>query len=232
MYDITEVEDKLKNMKILVVDDDTVMSNVIRKILEEKGYKTFHALSGKIAFDMIKTVMPDVILMDVLMPGMDGFEVCRQIKNNPHTKHIPVIFITVKSDTDDMVEGFKTGCVDYITKPFRKEDICSRVKTHLYTVYLRKEVEKQFLLKGVVEMAGATAHELNQPLSVILGNIQLMLLNMDEKEPKFKTLNLIQKQTEKMADIIRKITNITRYEAKEYVEGYSIVDIDKSSNTH
>jgi len=232
MYDITEVEDKLKSMKILIVDDDAVMSNVIRKTLEEQGYKTFHASSGNIAINMINTIMPDLILMDVIMPGMDGFEVCRHMKNNPVTRHIPVIFITVKSDTDDMIEGFKTGCVDYITKPFRKEDICSRVKTHLYTVYLRKEVENQSLLKGVIEMAGATAHELNQPLSVILGNIQLLLFNLSEKDPKFKTLNLIEKQAEKMADIIRKITNITRYEIKEYVSGYSIVDIEKSSDIH
>jgi DNA-binding response OmpR family regulator len=224
-YDITEID--LSKMKIMVVD--AMSSNILKKTLEKEGYEVFSMPDGETALLKIHEHMADLILLDTDLPGMDGFSLCMKLKENDKTRHIPVIFITGRSKTDDMIEGFRCGCVDYITKPFPKEEVTARVRTHLYTVYLRKEVEKQSLLKGVVEMAGATAHELNQPLAAILMTSQLLMTKLKEDHPNYKQLQRIERQTQRMAESIKKITFITRYEVKEYVEGIKIVDIEKAS---
>ncbi|MEQ8186674.1 MAG: response regulator [Candidatus Eremiobacterota bacterium] len=224
-YDITEID--LSKMKIMVVDP--VSSTILKKTLKKEGYEVFSVPDGDTALLKIHDYMADLILLDTDLPDIDGFSLCMKLKENDKTRHIPVIFITERSKTDDMIEGFKCGCVDYIIKPFPKEEVTARVRTHLYTVYLRKEVEKQSLLKGVVEMAGATAHELNQPLAAILMTSQFLMSQLKEEHPNYKQLKRIENQTQRMAEIIKKITFITRYEVKEYIDGIKIVDIEKAS---
>ncbi len=224
-YDITEID--LRKMKIIVVD--AMSSTVLKKTLKKEGYEVFSVQDGETALLKLQDYMADLILLDTDLPGMDGFSLSMKLKENDETRHIPVIFISERSKTDDMIKGFKCGCVDYITKPFPKEELVARVRTHLYTVYLRKKVEKQSLLKGVVEMAGATAHELNQPLAAILMTSQFLMSQLRADHPNYKQLKRIENQTQRMAEIIKKITFITRYEVKEYIDGIKIVDIEKAS---
>jgi len=224
-YDITEID--LSKMKIMVVDP--VSSTVLKKTLKKEGYEVFSVPDGETALLKSGEYTADLILLDTDLPDIDGFSLSVKLKENDDTRHIPVIFISERSKTDDIIKGFKCGCVDYITKPFPKEELVARVRTHLYTVYLRKEVEKQSLLKGVVEMAGATAHELNQPLAAILMTSQFLMSQLRADHPNYKQLKRIENQTQRMAEIIKKITFITRYEVKEYIDGIKIVDIEKAS---
>lgn len=126
-------------MKILIVDDTPANIDVLRKFMAESGYDISIAPDGNIALKIINQSKPDLILLDVMMPGIDGFEVCRQLKENDDTKDIPVIFVTAKTETNDIVQGFQVGGVDYITKPFKREEVLSRVKTHLKIQNLIKE---------------------------------------------------------------------------------------------
>ncbi|MBC8283558.1 MAG: response regulator [Nitrospinae bacterium] len=126
-------------MKILIVDDTPANIDVLRKFMTESGYDISIAPDGKIALKIINNSKPDLILLDVMMPGIDGFEVCRHLKENDDTKDIPVIFVTAKTETSDIVQGFQVGGVDYITKPFEREEVLSRVKTHLKIQNLIKE---------------------------------------------------------------------------------------------
>jgi len=219
----------LSEMKIMILDHMAAFREVMKTTLEKEGYTIHTGNDGEKAVKEILRIMPDLIILEADLPKKNGYHLCRELKENKKTSHIPVIFVTTKDDMDNMEEAFNCGCVDYIVKPFRKMDLAARVKNHLQTVYLRKEVEKQSLLKGVIEMAGATAHELNQPLSVILMNSELLLTPINEKNPAFKRLKRIEENAKRMAEAIKKITSITEYQVKDYIEGVKIVDINKAS---
>ena len=125
---------------ILIVDDQPANLSILSDALEPEGYRILAAPSGEVALDIARRVLPDLILLDVLMPGMDGFETCRQLKNEESTREIPVIFVTAKDETESVVEGFRVGGVDYIPKPFEKEEALARVETHLKIHRLTREL--------------------------------------------------------------------------------------------
>ncbi|MDY6991350.1 MAG: response regulator, partial [Pseudomonadota bacterium] len=131
----------LSGAKVLMVDDTPANIDVLRKVLSPEGYRLSFANSGEKALQIVQRALPDLILLDVMMPGIDGFETCRQLKQTEALHDIPVIFITAKTDTDDLVEGFRVGAVDYITKPFKHEEVCVRVRTHLQTRALMNQRE-------------------------------------------------------------------------------------------
>ena len=116
---------------VLVVDDVSQNLQVIADILEEVGYDTTFATSGEQALERIAIAQPDLILLDLMMPGMDGFEVCTRLKSEPKLAGIPVIFLTASQEKHHLVEAFGQGAVDYITKPFNAPELLARVRTHL-----------------------------------------------------------------------------------------------------
>ena len=116
---------------ILIVDDAPANLELLRKLMSEQGYQVYVALSGERALAIAQRAQPDLILLDVVMPDMDGFETCQQLKQNPLTQRIPVIFMSARSDTDDVVAGFDIGAVDYIAKPLRMAEVCARVRAQL-----------------------------------------------------------------------------------------------------
>jgi len=131
-----------KDPKILIVDDVPDNLNVLCRVLETEGYKIVAAPSGAVAFQVAHQTQPDLILLDVMMPEMDGFETCRRLKGDASTAEIPVIFITAKDEMSSVAKGFEVGGVDYITKPFRHEEIRVRVQTHLTIKQLQNELRE------------------------------------------------------------------------------------------
>jgi CheY-like chemotaxis protein len=122
---------------VLIVDDEPKNLQVVGSLLRDKGYDVVFATNGPEALDALRLTPPDLVLLDVMMPDMDGYEVCRRIKQNPLTRKIPVIFLTAKSETEDIVRGFREGGVDYVTKPFRAEELLARVHTHVQLFKLK-----------------------------------------------------------------------------------------------
>ena len=120
-----------RDAAILIVDDAPENLAALRKLMVEQGYQPFVATSGERALKIARRVHPDLILLDVMMPGMDGLETCRQLKSHAATQRIPVIFMSAKTDTDDVVAGFDIGAVDYIAKPLRLAEVRARVRTQL-----------------------------------------------------------------------------------------------------
>ncbi|MDN4038435.1 diguanylate cyclase domain-containing protein [Massilia sp. YIM B02443] len=116
---------------ILIVDDAPDSLGLLQDIMREQGYQTFVATSGKRALDIATRVQPDLILLDVILPDLDGLEICRRLKRQPDTAHIPVIFVSSCGETDDIVAGFDTGAADYIAKPVRLAEVCVRVRAQL-----------------------------------------------------------------------------------------------------
>jgi DNA-binding response OmpR family regulator len=128
---------------ILVVDDNRENLNVIGNLFKDQGHKLAFATNGKDALEIVETTKVDLILLDVMMPGMDGFEVCKELKSHAVTRDIPVIFLTAKNELDDVVTGFLLGGVDYVTKPFKMEELLCRVKTHLDLQEAREMIQHQ-----------------------------------------------------------------------------------------
>lgn len=136
------IHDKARYTEIMVVDDTSESLLLLVGILRDKGYRVRPADSGKIALASIKVRRPDLILLDVRMPGMDGFEVCQKLKADSDTQKIPVIFVTALDEVKDKVRGFELGGADFITKPFQPEEVIARVNNQLDILFLRRELEQ------------------------------------------------------------------------------------------
>ncbi|MGB5746340.1 MAG: SpoIIE family protein phosphatase [Desulfobacterales bacterium] len=128
---------------ILLVDDNPTNLQVLFQTLEGVGCKLLIAKNGEMALAIAGKALPDLILLDIMMPDIDGYAVCRQLKTNPATSDIPVIFLSALGDTEDKVKGLQLGAVDYITKPFQPDEVIARVNTHLTIHRLKREVESQ-----------------------------------------------------------------------------------------
>ncbi|QSZ41462.1 diguanylate cyclase [Sulfurimonas aquatica] len=131
-----------QNTNILVVDDTVVNLELLEIILSEEGYDVRTATSGEMALKSIQRQKPDLILLDVMMPGIDGYETCEMIKEDPELKQIPIIFLSAKSQAEDKVKAFTLGAVDYLVKPFETIEVIARIKTHLSIHFLEKELKQ------------------------------------------------------------------------------------------
>jgi PleD family two-component response regulator len=121
---------KQKQPLLLVVDDIAKNIQLIGNVLQKENYRVSLANNGRQAIAIATEIRPDLILLDVMMPEMDGFETCRILKSQTETENIPIIFLTAKVDSEDIIKGFELGAVDYITKPFNTHELKARVKTH------------------------------------------------------------------------------------------------------
>lgn len=130
-----------KSGYILAVDDTPASLRLLTDILKAEGYEVHSAISGELALHAAIAQPPELILLDVSMPGMSGFEVCQQLKAQQHTRDIPVIFVSAMSETLEKVKGFALGAVDYVTKPYQREELLARVHTHLELHRLRHRLE-------------------------------------------------------------------------------------------
>jgi len=129
--------------RILLVDDNPTNLQVLFQTLEGRGYNLLVAKDGETAISIVRKALPELILLDIMMPGIDGYEVCRRLKNDPTTKEIPIIFLSALDETKDKVRGLDLGAVDYISKPFQAEEVIARVNTHITIDRLRREVQAQ-----------------------------------------------------------------------------------------
>ncbi|MEM9006471.1 MAG: response regulator [Cyanobacteria bacterium P01_F01_bin.86] len=157
----------LESAQILVVDDTPANLQIITETLAAAGYKISTAINGERALKRLQTYIPDLILLDIMMPGIDGFETCQQIKANPDIAGIPIIFITALSETAQIAKGFALGAVDYVSKPFQEPELLARVKTHLQMQQVNRILEQRVAerteeLESVLSQLQASQVELLQ----------------------------------------------------------------------
>src|SRR5438309_11638886 len=131
--------------RILIIDDAPASIQALSSIHKERGYNLNITTSGRQGLDVLERIRSDLILLDIMMPEIDGFETCRRIKASTAWREIPIIFLTAKTDTADIVRGFELGAVDYVAKPFNAHELLARVNTHLTLDYLHRENERLLL---------------------------------------------------------------------------------------
>ena len=194
-----------KDFRILIVDDVPKNIQVLGNILINEEYQISYTQDGYHALSLIRKNKFDLILLDIMMPEIDGYEVCKRIMANPETASIPIIFLTAKADKESVIKGFKYGASDYITKPFNPEELLSRVRTHLELKYKKEILEninfelEQKVQKRTAELSAANkklltldkaksdflniiSHEIRTPLNGIQGLTDLLTDSMDKKQ--------------------------------------------------
>jgi len=163
---------------ILLVDDTPRNLQVLGNILKKQTYHLAVATHGQEALERVKEVYPDLILLDIMMPGLSGFDVCEALKKDESTRDIPVIFLTAKTETEDIVRGFELGAVDYITKPFNGTELLARVKTHLTLKDTRDALKTTLAAKD--RFFSIIAHDLRSPFSTIVSFLKLVDQRADQ----------------------------------------------------
>ena len=208
------------DLKILIVDDTPANIDVLDLFLEKEGYKISIAQSGESALDLAGRILPDLILLDVMMPGIDGFETCLRLKANEKTQFIPIIFITARNEPADIVKGFSVGGVDYITKPFSQEEVCARVHLHLKLKTLMADLEaKNEKLTELNDLKnkflGMASHDLRNPISTIQGFSKILLDHGETlaKDAKKEFLQSIHKVSHDMLTLLEDLLNISTIES-------------------
>lgn len=204
------------NYKILIVDD--VVSNVLllKVLLKNEKFKTVTASDGLEAIQQAEKELPDLILLDVMMPQMDGFETAMHLKNNPTTAGIPIIFLTALNSTQDIVKGFQAGANDFITKPFNKEELLVRVNHQISLVAAKKLIlerteELRKTIVGRDKLYSVIAHDLRSPLASIKMVLNMMVLGVSEDvigKEMYQMLQMVNHSTE---DVFSLLDNLLKW---------------------
>ncbi len=209
---------------ILVVDDNQANLRLLTDVLSSRNYRVHEALNGPEALRIAQSALPDLVLLDISMPGMDGFEVCTRLKADVSTRDIPVIFISALSDIDDVVRGFEVGGVDYITKPFKFREVLARIASQLTLVRQRQEIEAlrhqdrqtfESLNRMKNEFIRMATHDLRNPLNVILGYrsvLQRLTVAEEHRALMDEALQAIDDNVEKMRKLVTDMLDLAQME--------------------
>ena len=214
---------------ILVIDDDPDVRRLIVKRLEAAGHEVAAASGGHEGIDMARRSPPDLILTDLMMPEGDGNAVVEMIRKDDALTRTPIIMLTARSDVADVVRGLDQGADDYVAKPFHLQELMARVSALLRMRDLQDRAMEAERLKALLELAGAAAHEINQPLTVIVGYADLMLRRSQEQDPFRPFLRAILENATQIAGTLKKFQTIRRYESKTYLGEIKILDVERST---
>ncbi len=201
--------------KLLIIDDVPENIGVLFNLLSQQHYEILIAEDGNSGLETAHNEQPDLILLDVMMPNIDGFEVCHRLKQSPVTRDIPVIFLTALSDTDSKVSGFELGAVDFITKPIQGEEVLARVKTHLTVRRLQHQQRDTIaqLEERNAELdafAHTVAHDLKNPLGIISGMTDILTQQHGQDARLLNQLRDIHRSSSKMREIIDALLLLAR----------------------
>jgi len=214
---------------ILVVDDNKINRHILKRMLENEGFAVITAINGQEAITKAKEFYPDLIALDICMPGKGGLDACREIRLDKQLSDIPIIFVTADTRDEILLEAFDAGGTDYIRKPINRTEVIARVRSLLTRRLLLQHQIQNEKLKAILEMAGAMCHEMSQPLQVIYGYWDLMKMSRTN-DPKLIEFQIkIQHNLERIKDIQNKLRKIVRYETKDYLRG-KIIDIEKCAD--
>ena len=218
-----------KELKILIIEDDAVHRTVVDNILSDEGFTVITAINGQEGIEAVLKEKPDLVITDIRMPVKDGYAVCRELRDNPLTRFIPVVILTANHAQEDLVYGFEQGAFDYILKPFENQELMARVNAAVKFKELRDELIAEKQKSVLFELAGAAAHELNQPLTILKTSAYIFRDKYNKKllsdEEFDKYLTKIERSVDRMSKIIEKMNSLKEYKTKDYARGQKIINL-------
>ncbi|NQZ56688.1 MAG: response regulator, partial [Lentisphaeraceae bacterium] len=223
-----------KKQKVLIVDDIIRNIQLLAALLVKEGFEAVFATSGEGALEAVTEENPQLILLDINMPLMDGYEVCTRLKENPDTREIPVIFLTANVDEEKIIKGFEVGAVDYITKPFRAAELISRVNTHMRLQAALKAAEEANCRARAANRAKSQflanmSHEIRTPMNAILGFSEILVDKV--KDPKLlRYSKTIFSSGNALLRLINDILDLSKIEAGKFELQYTSVSVKEILN--
>lgn len=221
---------------VLIVDDNPNNIKIIALILRSLKYKIVIATNGEQAIELVDQIQPDIVLLDVMMPKLDGFETCKLIKSNETYKNLPIIFITALSDTESLVKGFKVGGVDFITKPFNKDELISRVNTHLELKRTRDELQKTTehlaelnVLKD--KMFSVIGHDLRSPLSSVKMTLEFLSQVTGDDQSISENISIMLKTTDEVFSLLENLLGWAKSQSGNLFIQQETIDLEDVANS-
>ncbi|ACI22151.1 response regulator [Thermodesulfovibrio yellowstonii] len=196
------------NQTILIVDDNIDTVELLRKRLKAEGYNTEEAYDGEEALKKVYEVYPDLIILDVMMPKMDGYEVCQRLKTDDRTKFIPIIMLTAKSDVESKVKGFDIGADDYVPKPFDYRELSARVRSLITRKETAEKVIEEEKTESVRKLIDSLSHEIRNPIVSIAGFTKKVYDNLPPGDPNKPYLMTILQEAERLERLLKEILNL------------------------
>ncbi len=218
-------------MKILIADDNPTCRMILQAILTKWNYEVIITSNGEEAYSVFQQDdPPQLAVLDWEMPGINGADLCRKLRAQEQKKPLYLILLTGKDQRKDVIQGLEAGADDYISKPYNNEELRARISVGRRMVVLQNKMRERDKFQGILEMAGAVCHELNQPLQVVSGCSELVLMDLEIDDPNYKMLKRIHAGIERIGKLTRKIMNVTSYQSKPYLQS-KIVDLDQASRS-
>ena len=238
------MDEASEHINILVVDDSQENVRLLSHVLKEEGYKIREANTGKEALQIVEKNLPDIILLDVMMPGMNGFEVCKKLKQGEATQDIPIIFLSAVTDTDSKVTGFEVGGVDYITKPFQREEVLARIDLHVRLKQLQHELEqkiealeeREHRLNALNQrkdwLMRILSHDIRNPVTGIIGVAELLFntsdsFNTTDKQDMYRSILQSGREIRNLV-----VDLLSKEYAEKGISELSISEVDLKSLIH
>jgi two-component system, sensor histidine kinase and response regulator len=216
-------------LSVLVVDDEPNGFSVIRALLKPEGYTLFYAGSGREALNQLDAIDPDVILLDVMMPGMDGIMTCHEIKSNPDWSHIPIIMVTALNTKEDLARCLETGADDFISKPVSGVELRARVRSMLRIKQQYNALKATLQLRE--DMSSMVVHDLRTPVTTILLGTQMLLMQNVLKEKEQQRLQLVHQAGQQLSSMINELLIMAKLEAGKLLLNQTETDLNALAST-
>ena len=212
-----------RNSTILIVDDESVARDVLEGFLFREGYKLTYASNGPEALALVKKSPPDTILLDVMMPEMDGFKVCQRLKSDGRWRHIPIILVTALGGKDDLVRGLDAGADDFLNKPVNDLELRARVRSVLRIKQQYDDLQAALSMRE--DLAHMIVHDMRTPLSAIIGYSDLLLMQNKLASEQAETINKISAEARRLNSFMNDMLMVAKMEAEQLIVNRTPVDM-------
>lgn len=216
--------------EILIAEDDVTSRTMLAAVFGKWGYQVTSTANGNEAWELLqRDDAPRLLVLDWMMPGIDGLTLCRRLREQDRDAPFYIILLTSKSERENIVEGLDAGADDYIAKPYDNSELRARVNAGARILSLQEKLRERERLQGVLEMAGAVCHELNQPLHIVLNYTEMVAREVDSADPVYGMLQQIQNGVDRIGKLTNQIMHISKYRSRPYLSNGTIIDIEEAS---
>ena len=215
---------------ILVVDDDSSVAEMHKSCLQYHGYRVAVASDGLQGLQKCLEQIPDLILLDICMPGLDGFQVCQALKEDSRTANIPIVLLSALSEPELKIRGFRLGVFDYLTKPCSQEELIARIRNILARERINKQTIEESKITTLRQLSVTLADRITNPLSEIMGCCQLLSRHLDDRDKTVETIEIIKASVDRIYSVLVKLSKASQVHSTDYSQGIQMIDLDREDN--